>query len=674
MVVEPNPEARALAECLHRVNLSHKLQTFLDEELDIRILSSMSDSVAQHAFSELGLNAEESRRLFLSLRQDTFESEQDVTPPIDIQLSDIKIQDEVLIRRLYDEECASGNSATEACARALEQFMAAKRCLTREEQIIQKRRAAAELGRELARREREKFENEMRRQNMEAAKEKEMAEAERMRVRQERANELAAKMESVFRLAPSPVQPPSIPASTMSCAEAVKTQARQHSTKGTPNDMKKAHAISLQAERKARLKEKELLLAEARSDQAYRMSLPQRWTAGVHKKERTSSTSQPSDYAEKLLKEADTNSSAAEKDPSSRIFCSVPVSNSSYKRQERITVRLPHGGVVQSVFVKDALVSHLVDWIASLLKLTPLETVEQYALLDRSTVPPRELIDECVSLHDAGLSGGATVVLNPRVGAAPNLAPALRPKLRKYGGTKRPESVLSLPDGTVGKLHGEYLPTDTTWRKAGMLVIVTDASPEGRELAEKLPAHLHFFCFTFSLPKQSESEDCTPAIERIYLMLRFLKLQHPHLVIRGLLGQGIAGEACLSYAETYGQAYVDTRSLVILSSNYGNMTIQPPSDWRILYLHGKEDSTVPSIRAELWHAHHAGVCDHTLRLLPGVSHAMGRHALMVATIINDWFEGAHRLTDAALTGDNREAGGRTNNFDSDDDDFTFNLV
>lgn len=51
----------------------------------------------------------------------------------------------------------------------------------------------------------------------------------------------------------------------------------------------------------------------------------------------------------------------------------------------------------------------------------------------------------------------------------------------------------------------------------------------------------------------------------------------------------------------------------------------------------------PLLRAELFHAQH-NASGHNLRVLEGATHDFGSSMAQLSTSINDWFEGARRLT------------------------------
>ena len=61
----------------------------------------------------------------------------------------------------------------------------------------------------------------------------------------------------------------------------------------------------------------------------------------------------------------------------------------------------------------------MLGWLAAVLKLDVDELIGKYALVDRSSLPPRELEDEAATLRTAGLAAGATLLLQPRAGGAP---------------------------------------------------------------------------------------------------------------------------------------------------------------------------------------------------------------------------------------------------------------
>lgn len=67
-----------------------------------------------------------------------------------------------------------------------------------------------------------------------------------------------------------------------------------------------------------------------------------------------------------------------------------------------------------------------------------------------------------------------------------------------------------------------------------------------------------------------------------------------------------------------------------------------PVGWRSLSVHGTLDGT-STTKAEMFHLRHK-VEGHKLRVIEGASRAFVSEVATVAMTLNDWFEGARRLT------------------------------
>ncbi|EOD41413.1 hypothetical protein EMIHUDRAFT_448790 [Emiliania huxleyi CCMP1516] len=204
---------------------------------------------------------------------------------------------------------------------------------------------------------------------------------------------------------------------------------------------------------------------------------------------------------------------------------SLPPSSDASARRERFSVRLPAGGVVQAAWQGGRPpVWAVLGWLAAVLKLDVDELIGKYALVDRSSLPPRELEDEAATLRAAGLAAGATLLLQPRAGEME----------------------------TVGRLCGSYTFADEAFRKAGMLVLLHGPSASSRALAHDLQARLHFLSLAFvpasvrrlaAAAGSGEGEDdagdagysafggdsLEAGAEELHIVMRFLQAQQPAL-------------------------------------------------------------------------------------------------------------------------------------------------
>ena len=135
---------------------------------------------------------------------------------------------------------------------------------------------------------------------------------------------------------------------------------------------------------------------------------------------------------------------------------------------------------------------------------------------------------------------------------------------------------------------------------------------------------------------------CSVWRDDIQHTLQWLQSQHPQLYLRGLIGHGAAADACLDYACRYGTSPANPcRALVQLAgSSEARGSVSP--GWRLLSLHGTRDES-SVMAAELFHVRHKAQ-GHKLRILDGAPRSFFGHVPVVASTINDWFEGARRLT------------------------------
>ena len=96
------------------------------------------------------------------------------------------------------------------------------------------------------------------------------------------------------------------------------------------------------------------------------------------------------------------------------------------------------------------------------------------------------------------------------------------------------------------------------------------------------------------------------------------------------------------------------RRLALLSGAHAVSPPPPGAGWRLLSVHGADDAVVPISTAELWHVRHRDVISHDLRLVAGADHTFSTRTATeaLATTLNDWLEGARRLSE----GDGGSAG------------------
>jgi len=233
-------------------------------------------------------------------------------------------------------------------------------------------------------------------------------------------------------------------------------------------------------------------------------------------------------------------------------------------------------------------------------------------------------------------------------GAGPVKGGAAR-RVRKHTPKPKqmPTSKLEVPGGRIsGTLAGSYTFADGSFDKAGMLVLVVEPSEAGDTILSTLQPALHFMSFAFRLPPMAAdgANKATPKVWRddIQYTLQWLQAQHPQLYLRGLIGHGAAADACLEYATRYGSmASSPCRALVQLAgSSEARGTV--PAAWRLLSIHGTADGS-SVMAAELFHVRHKAH-GHKLRILDGAGRSFAGHVPTAASTINDWFEGARRLT------------------------------
>ena len=137
----------------------------------------------------------------------------------------------------------------------------------------------------------------------------------------------------------------------------------------------------------------------------------------------------------------------------------------------------------------------LLRWVASeLLQLSSAEElVQTYAVLDRSRFPPLEVGEADGTLAEAGLRGGATLVLQRR-DASLQRGERVKPRVKKH--VPKPKGVPSTPfellGGRIsGTLCGSYTFADEAFKRAGMLLLVVEPTAAGDAVLEALPSQVH---------------------------------------------------------------------------------------------------------------------------------------------------------------------------------------
>ena len=371
------------------------------------------------------------------------------------------------------------------------------------------------------------------------------------------------------------------------------------------------------------------------------------------------------------------------------------------ERASRLSVRLPHGEVIELPFSPLTTIDELLSYLAckqgaAMEVSTAEELVEAYALLDRSAFPPSELDDSCGTFSEAGLSPGCTLVLQRR-GAQirkgeRRAVGKLKPKKQEQqqataasggagggggggaggggggGGTGAPRpkvasSRLEVPGGRIsGRLTGSYTFEDGAFRRGGMAVLVVEPTAEGDAVLASLQPELHFLCFGFRLPNTT-AEGTPPGLnswrDDVHEVLQWLVRQAPQLRVRALIGHGAAADVCHAYATRYGDAASSpVRMLVQLNGSHStggaaapkgsplgsSAFAWPTGQWQMLSIVGDADPRVSVTSAVAFHERHVGK-GHKLRVLRGADRALrGHHTSAAASSINDWIEGARRLT------------------------------
>ena len=337
------------------------------------------------------------------------------------------------------------------------------------------------------------------------------------------------------------------------------------------------------------------------------------------------------------------------------------------ERASRLSVRLAHGDIIELPYSAATTVEELLLYLAekqgASMKVGSVEElVEGYALLNRAAFPPVELDADEGTLGEAGILAGTTLVLQRR-GA--QIQKGERRKIGKLKPKKTvdpnappkvPSTRLELPGGRVtGKLTGSYTFQDEAFRRAGMAVLVVEPTPEGDAVLASLQGELHFLAFGFRLPSTSPS-GTPPTLsswrDDVYEVLQWLLMQTPMLCIRALIGHGAAADACHAYATMYGEAASSpVRMLVQLNGSHAARSPGPigsnpfawPTKWKMLSIVGDADPKTSVTAAQAFHDRYRDR-GHKLRVLGGADRALQGHITAAAASINDWIEGARRLT------------------------------
>ena len=151
--------------------------------------------------------------------------------------------------------------------------------------------------------------------------------------------------------------------------------------------------------------------------------------------------------------------------------------------------------------------------------------------------------------------------------------------------------------------------------------------------------------FAFRLPPMAPDGQNKATIsvwrDDIQHTLQWLQSQHPQLYLRGLIGHGAAADACLEYAARYGTTPSNPCRALVQLAGSSEARSAVPSGWRLLSLHGTRDES-SVMAAELFHVRYKAQ-GHKLRILDGAPRSFFGHVPVVASTVNDWFEGARRL-------------------------------
>ena len=95
----------------------------------------------------------------------------------------------------------------------------------------------------------------------------------------------------------------------------------------------------------------------------------------------------------------------------------------------------------------------------------------------------------------------------------------------------------------------------------------------------------------------------------------------------------------------------EVRRLCLLNSTYEDADGVPLSakealagGWRMFSVHGTADTVAEPLAAHVFHSLHRSTGRHQLRMLANVHHDIGKYVNLAASVVNDWLEGARRLT------------------------------
>ena len=324
----------------------------------------------------------------------------------------------------------------------------------------------------------------------------------------------------------------------------------------------------------------------------------------------------------------------------------------------------------------------------------------------------------------------------------PGFANGLDAFLSELTASRGVATALTLPGGRLtAMLHGKYRFDETPFERAGMLILVCEPTDDGELLLSELPPLLRFQSMAIVLPERTRThKHSTPEswADDLDDVLAYLHDSQSVTVVRGLIGHGRAGEACLLYANrtaeiaereaaeeerrasataeerraweaaeekakrrcrggcgclaTWHDTHCckmcemqpgehglrceqkradplpkryDVRSLVLLGCSHeaaDGSTMDASRafkvGWRVYSVHGGEDDDAEVISAQVFHSMHRGH-GHQLKLLAEADHGFSGFVPAVGAAVNDWFEGARRLTsDDLATTVLRSGGGR----------------
>ena len=339
------------------------------------------------------------------------------------------------------------------------------------------------------------------------------------------------------------------------------------------------------SERAAKLAERAAVLAEIDADRQYRQAIAPPPQARQHAKEVAAAMAATAILATGIGPHsigrpcAEGELQRIRRAPSGALArASIPINGCL------IRVRLPSGGSLEALALADATVGELLAFLSSVVEANGDADAEAFTRTYAVTLGGVEIceMDSQPTLASVGLIGRCALLVRLRDKIAPQKGqspPPPRRRVRQVVGLRdsllselAPQpTTLALPGNRlIGTLHGRYTFDDSSFRRSGMLVLLAVADDDHKHTSRKLLAELqpllHFQSIAFLLPTHQASgarartDTWAADIEQI---LRFLHEVQPSLTIKGLVGHGQAGDACLLHAvQTAEQASMNTGSQV----------------------------------------------------------------------------------------------------------------